>query len=55
MYTVFCRIHAPPQKDAPPKFLDNVPEVSSSKIYMTTLFNDWLNTVLTICLLHSMK
>ena len=54
-HTVFCRIHAPPQIDAPPKFLDHVREVSSSKIYMTTLFNDWLNAVLTIRLLHSMK
>ena len=47
--------NTPPQIDAPPKFLDHVPEVSSSKIYMTTLCNDWLNAVLTICLLHSMK
>ena len=38
----------PPQIDAPPppKFLDLVPEVSSSKMYMTTLMNDWLNAVL---------
>ena len=29
LYTVFYRIHAPPQIDAPPtKFLDHVPEVS---------------------------
>ena len=53
--TVFCQINVPPQIDAPPKFLDHVPEVSSSKIYMTTQFNDRLNAVLTICLLHSMK
>ena len=33
-YTVFCRIHAPPQIDAPPKVLDHIPEVSSSKIYV---------------------
>ena len=55
-YTVFCRIHTPPQIDAPPpKVLDHIPEVSSSKLYMTTLFNGRLNAVLTICLLHSMK
>ena len=45
----------PPQIDAPPKFLDHVPEVSSSEIYMTTLFNDRFNAVLMICLLHPMK
>ena len=39
----------------PPKFLDHVPQVSSSKIYMTTLFKDRLIAVLTICLLHCMK
>ena len=54
-YTVFYRIHAPPQIDAPPKFFDHVPEDSSSKIYRTTLFNDRFNAVLTICLLHLMK
>ena len=54
-HTVFCRIHAPPQTDAPPKFLDHLNEVNSSKIYMTTLFNDRPNAVLTIYLLHSMK
>ena len=39
----------------PPKFWDNVPVDSSSKIYMTTQFNDRINAVLTICLLHPMK
>ena len=35
--TVFCRIHAPPQIDAPPpQFFYHVPEDSSPKIYMTT-------------------
>ena len=55
--TVFYRIHAPPQIDAPPppKFLDHIPEVSSPKIYMTTLFNDRFNALLTICLLYLMK
>ena len=47
-YTVFYRTHAPPQIDAPPKkkFLDHVPEVSGPMIYMTTLFNDRFNAVL---------
>ena len=54
-HTVFYRIHTPPQIDAYPKFSDHVPEDSSPKIYMTTLFNDRLNAVLTICLLHLMK
>ena len=51
IYTVFHRIHAPP----PPKLFDHEPEDSSPKIYMTTLFNDRFNAVLTICLLHPMK
>ena len=38
VYTVFCRIHAPPQIDAPPKFFYHVTEVSSSTIYVTTQF-----------------
>ena len=56
-HTVFCRILTPPQKDAPPppKFLDHIPEVSGPKIYMTALFIDRFNAVLTICLLHPMK
>ena len=29
--TVFNRIHAPPQIDAPPKFLDHIPEVKNPK------------------------
>ena len=48
--TIFYHIHTPPKIDTtPPKFLDHVPEVSSSKIYMTTLFNDQFNAVITIC------
>ena len=54
LYTVFYRIHAPPQIDAPPNFWI-VPEDSSLKIYMTTLFNDQFNSVSMICLLHLMK
>ena len=45
----------PPQIDAPTKFLDHVPEDRSPKIYMTTLFNDRFNAVLTISLLNPMK
>ena len=40
----------PPQIDTPPpKCLDHVPEDSSPKTYMTTLFNDRFNAVLTVC------
>ena len=53
-YRILQNTRASPNRRAP-KFLDHLPEVSSSKIYMTTLFNDRLNAVLTICLLHSMK
>ena len=44
-YRILPKKHAPPQIDAPPKFMDHVPEVSSSKIYMTVLFNDRFNAV----------
>ena len=53
-YRILPNTRASPNRRAPPKFLDQVPEISSSKIYIT-LFNDRLNAVLTICLLHSMK
>ena len=52
--TVFIRIHAPPQIDAPPKFFDHAPE-SVSQSYLSTLFNNLLNAVLMICMLHPMK
>ena len=45
----------PPQIDAPPQFSDPLPEDTSPKIYMTTLFIDRFNAVLMICLLHPMK
>ena len=54
IYPILPNTRASPNRCAP-KFFDHVPEVSSPKIYMTTLFNDRLNPVLTICLLHSMK
>ena len=54
LYRILPNTRASPNRRSP-KFLDHVPEVSSSKIYMTMRFNDRLNAVLTICLLHSMK
>ena len=54
-YRILPNTRASPNRRAPPKVLDHIPEVSSSKIYMITLFNGRLNAVLTICLLHSMK
>ena len=54
-YRILPNTRASPNRRAPSKFLDHVPEVSRPKIYMTTLFNDWFNAVLMICLLHPMK
>ena len=54
-YRILPNTRASRNRRAPPKFLDLVPEDSSPKIYMTTLFNDWFNAVLTICMLHPMK
>ena len=51
IYRILPNTRASPNRCAPPpKFLDHVPEVStgSSKIYMTTLFNDPFNAVITI-------
>ena len=48
-YRILPNTRASPNRRAPPpKVLDHVPEDSSPKIYMTTLFDDRLNAVLTI-------
>ena len=47
IYRILPNTRAPPQIDAPPQFFDHVglPEDTSPKIYMTTLFDDQFNAV----------
>ena len=47
--TVFYRIHALPQIDAPSKNFWIMYLKSVDQIYLSSLFNDLLNAVLTIC------